>query len=233
MQGEDIIPGYVIGGLVYSNGHFEKLEDWDEDAKYLMERAGNTHDITHIIAGYGTDFCGEVLNLPFSIGGCGLSSNKAKALGALIGSLSYPVVQPKIKFGDWVKLNIDSGDRGSKMAKQNSIIEIHFENILDMPVEEARKKLAIPPHKHKEYLNKDGWIASKGWTQSKRIQKAVSSKNKKNQQKNEIVRAIKSLVESGLSIRSVMSAESENVKKAYALLQKGEKPENLQEILST
>ena len=231
MDGEGIIPGYIIGGMVYSNGHFEKLEDWGEDAKFLMERAGNTHDITHMISGYGTDFCGEVLNLPFSIGGCGLSANKAKALGAIIGSLSYPVVQPKIKFQDWLKLNIDSGDRGAKMAKHNSIIEIHFEELLDKPLQEARKQLKIPPHKHTEFVNEDGWVKSKGWTQSKRILKAVSSKTEKNKRKDETVKAIISLVESGISIRKVMSADRKNAQLAYKKLLEGCTQTELEDIL--
>ena len=232
MDGDDIIPGYIIGGMVYSNGHFDKLQDWDEDAKFLLERAGNTHDITHIISGYGTDFCGEVLNLPFSIGGCGISNNKAKALGGIIGTLSYPVVRPKVKFSDWVRLNIDSGDRGAEMAKHNSIIEIYFEGLLDMPLDEARKKLKIPPHKHQKFVNEDGWVASRGWTRSKRIQKAVSSKNKKNQRKNELAMAIKDLVENGISIRTVMSAERKIVVKAHKAFIDGKSTSEIQAIFA-
>lgn len=232
MDGDGIVPGYIIGGMVYSNGHFDKLVDWEEDAKFLMERAGNTHDITHMISGYGTDFCGEVLNLPFSIGGCGISSNKAKALGAVIGTLSYFGVQPKVEFKDWVKLCIDSGDRGAKMAEHNSIIGIHFEAILDQPLQEARKNLKIPPHKYPKFTNKDGWVASKGWTQSKRIKKAVSSKTKKNQEKNESVKAITALVESGIPIKKVMSSNRESVRAAYKQFSQGSSIEQVERLLA-
>ncbi len=232
MDGDGIIPGYIIGGMVYSDGHFDKIDDWDEDAKFIMERAGNTHDITHLISGYGTDFCGEILNLPFSIAGCGLSSRKGKAIGAVIGGLSYPVVKPKVPFKDWVKLNIDSGDRGSKMAEHNSIIAIHFEKWLDQPLKETRKQLHIPPHKHQEYVNEDGFVKSSGWTQSERIKKAVSSKNKKNQRKNEIAKAIQSLVESGVTIRKVMSAPRDNISQAYGQLKQGASQQELEAILA-
>ncbi|RMF15539.1 MAG: hypothetical protein D6761_07680, partial [Candidatus Dadabacteria bacterium] len=46
MSGDEIIPGYFIGGSVYRHGFLDSLADWDPDARFLLARAGNTHDIT-------------------------------------------------------------------------------------------------------------------------------------------------------------------------------------------
>ncbi|MGJ8661796.1 MAG: Coq4 family protein [Bacteroidota bacterium] len=213
MSGDDILPGYVIAGQAYGDGHFDRLEDWEEDAKYLIERAGNTHDSTHILSGYGTDFCGELLNLPFSLGGCGMSVGLAKFLGGVIGVLTIPIIMPSIGMKNWIALNIDSGARGAEMAKQNSIIEVHFEAILEKSVPEVRRELNIPPHKHQKYVNEDGWMVSASWLRGYIGKRAADGFGTYAGDSKVRAENIVTLVKSGLPIRTVMSSSKEEIQK--------------------
>lgn len=231
MNGDDVIPGYIIGGMVYRDGHFDKLSDWSDTAKFMLERAGNTHDITHMISGYGTDLAGEVLNIPFSVGGSGVSRRKSKALGAVIAILFWPVILPTIGIRQWVKVCIDSGERGAIMAEKNNVIEIPFEAMLEMPLLVAREKLNIPAHKYSQYSNDEGWVGSKNWMRSwlgKRIERGHGKLDATMVGTN----AIKELVEGGLTIRTVMSSDKAGIRNAHHLFRQGQGAEVLREALA-
>lgn len=220
MSGDDILPSYIIGGMAYRDGHFDKLSDWDEDAKYLIERAGNTHDITHLISGYGTDLCGEAISISFSIGGCGLSKRKAKVLGVFVGCITWIFTRPTVGFRHWIRLNIDAALRGSIMAEKNSIIEIPFEEYLDSPLRKVREDLGIPVHKYPDYVNEEGFLVSADWMQS-RIGKKMAQGFGSLETTKEGAFAIRKLVESGLPIRTVMSSNNENIRRAWNLADNG------------
>ena len=231
MDGEDILPSYIIGGMVYRDGHFDKLVDWDEDAKYLIERAGNTHDITHLISGYGTDLCGEAINISFSIAGSGLSLKKSKALGVFVGLMTWLFTRPTIGIRQWIAVHIDSAVRGSQMAEQNTIIEIPFEEFLEVPIQDVRRKLGVPPHRHSCYVNGDGFVVSGDWMQSA-IGKKMAQGYGSLETTKEGAFAIKNLVEHGIPIRTVMSSNNENIRRAWYRVKNGADNHEAEKILA-
>lgn len=231
MSGADILPGYIIGGMVYRDGHFDKLIDWDDDAKYLMERSGNTHDSTHILSGYGTDFCGEILNIPFSIGGGGMSVGLAKFFGGVVGLVSIPIIMPSIGIRKWIALCIDAGARGAEMAKHNPIIEVYFESLLETQVPVVREQLHIPPHKHQEYVNSDGWMVSESWLRGSIGKRAATGFGKFEDECKTFAADIVSLVKAGFSIRKVMSAPKENIMAAAKSLAANEDKQSIEKML--
>ena len=232
MDGEGIFPGYVIAGLAYRNGHFDGLVDWDEDAKYLVLRAGNTHDITHVIGGYGSDFSGEVINIAFSIGAAGMIPSTI-ALGAarVWGFLSAIALRPTIGIKNFVSVCMDAARRGVIMGRNTSLLQIPYESLLNQPLPLVRQQLGLPPHKHVEYV-KDGWIDSAGWAQSRFAKKMESGFGKQNETADRVQKVRELVEQGGLTIRELMTAPSHRLVDVYMCYYNGGTLEQMRKILA-
>lgn len=231
MSGDGIFPSYLLGGLPYKNGHFDALQDWDEDAKFLITRVGSTHDLIHLIAGYGTDFPGEAILISYSAAAGGMPKWLASILGVFMGAIEYPIFQPRIGFFKWVSIFRDAAVRGAIMAKQNSMLEINYEEMLNKPIKVARELMGVPPIKHQELVNEDGFLVSKDWMNgplAKRIQDGGSEKVATLQGIDKARALIEKL---GVSIRDVMSAPRKNVIAAYDAYDEGTEKEEVLRIL--
>ncbi len=221
MSGDGIFPSYLLGGLAYKNGHFDALTDWDDDAKFLITRIGNTHDLTHLIAGYGTDLPGEAILIAYSAAAGGLPKWLASIVGTFMGVIEYPIFLPKVGFFKWVSIFRDAAIRGAITAKTNTMLEINYEEVLAKPIEEAREILGVPPIKHQELVNDDGFLMSSDWMRgplAKRIQDGGSEKVATMQG---IERARALIEKLGVSIRDIMSAPRKNVMDAFDAYDQG------------
>ena len=231
MSGDGIFPSYLLGGLAYKNGHFDSLQDWNDDAKFLITRIGSTHDLMHLIAGYGTDLPGEAILIAYSSAAGGLPTWLASIVGTFMGIIEYPIFMPKVGFLKWVSIFRDAAVRGSIAAKQNTMMEINYEEMLAKPIKEARELLGVPPIKHQEHVNDDGFLVSKSWMRgllAKRIQDGGSEKKATHEG---IKRARALIEECGVSIRDVMSAPRKNVVDAFNAFDKGAEKEKVLAIL--
>lgn len=219
MDGDEIIPGYILGGLAYREGHFDALVDWDDDVKFMLLRGGVIHDISHVISGYGTNLSGETLVGVFTAGSISTIGIPPRLVSIVIGGIGglllLPVFMPRCGVRKWVAAHMDAAYRGAVMAQKNTLAEIHYEELLHLPLKEVRIKLGIPPIKHQEYVNEDGFLNSKDWMRGwlgKRIENSFDGKDKM----MEKMIVARTLIENGgFGVREVLTAPEANIYQAY------------------
>jgi len=107
------------------------------DTDYLVKRYRETHDLAHILTGYGTDSLGEMEVQAFVIGNLGLRS------GWLIlgfAAVLMPHGLPPIwKYSDRLRV----AHRRGKQSK--SILTLRYERFWESPVADVQRQLGIPP----------------------------------------------------------------------------------------
>lgn len=138
--------GLTAHGLV--NESLEQREadqEFDDDLLWYVNRLRDTHDMYHILTGYGRDALGEASLLGFTHsqhGGMGIS------FIAYMGARQIAKEAPRAAR---VKAALAEGRRNGKKAKR--LIELDIESILDRPLDDVRAELNIPkPVIYKETL---------------------------------------------------------------------------------
>ena len=128
--------GLTAHGLVEESLAQRDLhEHYDDDLLWYGNRLRDTHDMYHILTGYGRDALGEASLLGFTHsqhGGMGVS------FIAYMGGRQISKAAPRAAR---VKDVIAEGRRNGKTAKR--LIETDIEAILDQPLHEVREKLNI------------------------------------------------------------------------------------------
>ncbi|MEO0449634.1 MAG: Coq4 family protein [Pseudomonadota bacterium] len=128
--------GLTAHGLVNESLEQRKLhEQYDDDLLWYVNRLRDTHDMYHILTGYGRDALGEASLLGFTHsqhGGMGVS------FIAFMGQRQISKAAPQAAH---VKEVIAEGRRNGHKAKR--IIEQDIEAILDHPLEDVRLDLGI------------------------------------------------------------------------------------------
>lgn len=128
--------GLTAHGLVNESLEQRKLhEQYDDDLLWYVNRLRDTHDMYHILTGYGRDALGEAALLGFTHsqhGGMGVSFT------AYMGQRQIAKAAPH---GAHVKDVVAEGRRNGRKAKR--IIEQDIEAILDQPLEDVRLDLGI------------------------------------------------------------------------------------------
>ena len=128
--------GLTAHGLV--NESLEQRQhhkQYDDDLLWYTNRLRDTHDMYHILTGYGRDALGEASLLGFTHGqhgGMGIS------FIAFMGARQIAKEAPR---GARVRESLAEGRRNGKIAKR--IIELDIETILDKPLADVREQLNI------------------------------------------------------------------------------------------
>lgn len=111
-------------------------ETYDDDLLWYSNRLRDTHDMYHVITGYGRDALGEAALLGFTHGqhgGLGVS------FIAYMGGRQIAKAAPK---DAQIKAVLAEGRRNGKRAKR--IIEQDIVSLLDQPLSDVREQLNIP-----------------------------------------------------------------------------------------
>ena len=128
--------GLTAHGLVEESLSNRKLhEQFDDDLLWYNNRLRDTHDMYHVLTGYGRDALGEDALLGYTHsqhGGLGVS------FIAFMGNRQIAKEAPKRAR---VKDVLAEGRRNGKVAKR--IIEQDIIALLDQPIDEVRKRLNI------------------------------------------------------------------------------------------
>lgn len=152
--------GLTAHGLVKESlEQRETYQQFDDDLLWYVNRLRDSHDMYHILTGYGRDALGEACLLGFTHsqhGGMGVS------FIAYMGARQIAKVAPS---GARVKAALAEARRNGKTAKR--LIELDIESILDRPLDDVRAELNIPkPEIYRQTLqvfmqhNKDPQLAT-------------------------------------------------------------------------
>ena len=203
MSGADVLPGYMLGGLAYTDGALDQLVDWDADAKYVVERLGNAHDMTHVLGGYGSDLCGEAVSIPFQLCLFGVPLRFVAPFARSWGQLTAPLLLPSVGVSTWVALCAEGAARGAAMAQVRPGTQVRFEELLPLPLDVVRAQLGIPAHTRCDLVSPTGWLLSGTWSNS-RFAASYATGFGQAEPFIEFGRRVAPLVEQGVSVRELM-----------------------------
>jgi ubiquinone biosynthesis protein Coq4 len=149
-QAPAMAPGYLVTGTVYRDGFYRKMEsEWGEETLWLFNRFSASHDLMHVLGGYGWDATGEVLNIGFSAGA--YSSGRfvrpglvSKAVGLGLGI----VIKPSVGMGRWMRAVDEGIRRGAQAASTTPFHLVPWEDWLEDPIEDVRRRLGMDPLVH-------------------------------------------------------------------------------------
>jgi ubiquinone biosynthesis protein COQ4 len=194
MSVPEVLPGYLLGGLIYRDGFFDSFE-MSDDARYAIERSRWLHDMLHVLTGYGADLAGEGLLIYFELGYRQTFSFPVAALWPQgLGPLLF--LRPHIGQRRWRGLLRDAHARGTSARQRQHPLTVYWEELLPKPLAEVREELGI---QHFE-LNTADWL-SKSWL-GRRASNGFGTYTREAQQAQLTVR----LVEAGVDFRALMLA---------------------------
>ena len=142
MDRPEVIPSSLLASLMHRGGHFERLP-WDEEMKYFAERRTHTHDLTHLFSGYGTSLPAEAINIGFTIGIEEFANGRAVA--EALSAITYAILLPTIGARRWRQFVIEAFERGASAARRRPLVFLYIEELLPLPLDEARREIGIPP----------------------------------------------------------------------------------------
>jgi ubiquinone biosynthesis protein COQ4 len=116
---------------------FETPWETPSDGDYVLKWYRETHDIHHIVTGYGTDVVGEMELQAFSFGNLGLPSSR---LALFFGVVLTPRGMPPVG-KHWRRL-VAAYRRGKRTE---SLLGVRYDQYLDQPVAALRQALRVPP----------------------------------------------------------------------------------------
>ncbi len=121
---------------------------WSDDHLWFVRRMANSHDLFHIVAGYGRDVTGEVGVICYTAG-------QIPLLPLRFLLLYFAVLKPSQPIGWWRYL------RNAYLHGRNTpnLACIDYEALLELPLEEARRAIGVPSMRE---AHPDG-IPDKGW----------------------------------------------------------------------
>jgi ubiquinone biosynthesis protein COQ4 len=105
------------------------------DRDFFGDRLRDTHDLWHVLTGYGRDQAGEAANLSFTLA---QSWNPGIALIVLAGV----VIGPKDLTFSWARYLFSAWRRGRRATLMTAA---PYERLLPLPLEEVRRQLGIQP----------------------------------------------------------------------------------------
>lgn len=124
-----------------SYAHVDALAEelgWDEEIAWFVERMANTHDLFHVLAGYGPSLAGEGAVIMFTFSHFEM---RRGLLAAFLHSL-----RPKVGWRRWHGYLREGWERGAETAGAGQLLAAYYEELLPLPLEQVRRELGIPGH---------------------------------------------------------------------------------------
>jgi ubiquinone biosynthesis protein COQ4 len=162
MQNEKLDPTGIVD-------EFRALEDSAETPaidpveRWFFERLDVTHDLWHVLTGYGRDEAGEAANLAFT-----LAQYPTRAVAFLV--LAAAVIGPKDWRASWPRYLYRAWRRGRRAA---CLTVAPYEVLLPLPLEDVRTLLGIQPAAEAHPLgiiagDRSGNATAAGWATEQR-----------------------------------------------------------------
>ena len=124
-----------------SHAHVDVLAEqlgWDEDIAWFVERMANTHDLFHVLAGYGPSLANEGGVIMFTM------SHSRMRRGLLAAFLW--TFRPRVGWRRWHRYLREGWKRGAETADAGQLLAAYYVELLPLPLEQVRRELGIPSH---------------------------------------------------------------------------------------
>lgn len=203
------IPGYLLAGLIYRDGFFDRYE-MPEDARYAIERTRWLHDLFHVLSGYGTDLAGEGLLIYFQFPYHQPKSFRQMALSAHgLGPLLF--LRPHVGQQRWRALLRQAHANGVSAHERLPPMYAYWEELLPRPLAEVREELGIVPFEE----DTSDWL-SQSWL-GQRAATGFGAYSREAEQ----AQLAKRVVEAGVPFRDLMRASPESAASLRQLVASG------------
>ena len=203
------VPGYLLAGLIYRDGFFDRY-DMPDDARYAIERTRWLHDLLHVLTGYGTDLASEGLLIYFELGyrltlPFSLAALTPQGLGPRL------FLRPHVGQRRWRALLRQAHAHGTAAQQRLPPMYAYWEELLPRPLAEAREELGIVPFTEdtSDWLSKS-WLGRNAATGFGGYARAA-----------EQAQLARRVVEAGVDFRDLMRATPEHAARLRSLAAEG------------
>ncbi len=193
MDHPETVPGYLLSGLIYRDDWFDSVP-MDEELRWAFERWIQTHDLMHVVSGYGADLAGEGLNIYFS-GGYNLGLSWRGTAWSPFG-LAPRLMRPSIGRRRWLAYLREAWARGHAARLHLPFESVPWEDLLPRPLAVARAALGLPPLE-------DPAMKSAEWTDESFFTRTFLASHVD----YESVRGVKAAVEAGVPVKDLMRSD--------------------------
>jgi ubiquinone biosynthesis protein Coq4 len=207
MDHPETVPGYMLSGLIYKDDWFDSIP-MDEELRWAFERWIQTHDLMHVVSGYGADLAGEGLNLYFT-GGYNLAISWQATFWSPFG-LVPRLMRPSIERRRWLGYLREAWERGTAARLHLPFESAPWEDLLPQPLAAARTTLGLPPLADPE-MNSGEWTDESFFTR-----KFLASNID-----YESVRGVKAAIEAGVAVKELMRADADTRSRVEKLARDG------------
>jgi ubiquinone biosynthesis protein Coq4 len=207
MDHAETIPGYMLSGMIYKDDWFDSLP-MDDELRWALERWIQTHDLMHVVSGYGADLPGEGLNIYFTVGYC-LGISWRTTFWSPFG-LAPRLMRPSAGRRRWLGYLREAWERGNAARRHFPFESVPWEELLPQPLGEVRATLGLPPLV-------DPTMNSAEWTDESFFTRRFLASNVD----YESVRGVKAAVEAGVPLKDLMRADPDTRGRVEKLARNG------------
>jgi hypothetical protein len=180
----------------------------DEELRWAFERWIQTHDLMHVVSGYGADLAGEGLNIYFS-GGYNLGLSWRSTFWSPFG-LAPRLMRPSIGRSRWLGYLREAWERGRAARQHLPFESVPWEDLLPQPLATARDTLGLRPLA-------DPAMDSGEWTDESFFTRRFLASNVD----YESIRGVKAAVEAGVPVKDLMRADEDTRRRVERLARSG------------
>jgi hypothetical protein len=181
--------------LIYKDGWYDTVP-LDEELSWCFERWIQTHDLMHVVSGYGADIAGEGLNIYFTLA-YNMGISWRLTYWTPFG-LAPRLMRPNVGHERWVGYLREAWQRGTAAREHLSFESVPWETLLSRPIEEVRSTLGVP-------LLGDPTMNSAEWSDDGFFTRKFLAPNVD----YESVRGVKAAVAAGVPLKALMQADTD------------------------
>jgi ubiquinone biosynthesis protein Coq4 len=209
MDHPETVPGYMLSGLIYKDDWFDTVP-MDDELRWAIERWFQTHDLMHVVSGYGADLAGEGLNIYFSLSYCVGISWRATYWSPF--GLAPRLMRPSVGRRRWIGYLREAWKRGDAARRHLPFESVRWEDLLPQPLDTVRCTLGLPPLA-------DPAMDSAEWTDESFFTRRFLASNVD----YESVRGVKAAVGAGVPLKDLMRADTDTRSRVEKLALEGAK----------